>query len=241
MKNSSIKKIELGFSCNQDFNSMTTSEGGRHCTSCDKLVVDFTAFSNQEILQYFENYQSNKTCGRFSAEQLPSVNRQLRLNQTSKAKKLVASLATTAVLSATSLSAQQEIIDQPPLHIEVLKKSGVPNDSTFVLKGQVVDSYSNEPLLFVPVVIENTRYKTETDLDGNFEIVVNRTFDLNSKLVASYTGFDTQEITIVDFVKNGGKITLEEGQWLLGDVVIIEKAPIHKRVWGRIKNIFRKN
>gem|GEM_PF-2298030 len=41
-----IKKIELSFACDEDWNKMTPVEIGRHCSSCEKSVIDFSAFTD---------------------------------------------------------------------------------------------------------------------------------------------------------------------------------------------------
>ncbi len=60
--------ITIPTPCNEDWNSMTPKDQGRHCSSCAKTVVDFTSWQPQEILLHFK---SNKNvCGRFTADQL---------------------------------------------------------------------------------------------------------------------------------------------------------------------------
>jgi hypothetical protein len=41
----------------------------KHCSSCEKVVVDFTAMSDDELVLFFQ-HNKQKTCGRFSQEQL---------------------------------------------------------------------------------------------------------------------------------------------------------------------------
>ncbi len=47
---------------------MTPQDGGRHCAVCDKVVVDFSEQSNQQIVQYISE-QPGKVCGRIKIEQ----------------------------------------------------------------------------------------------------------------------------------------------------------------------------
>ena len=49
---------------------MTPAKGGRHCASCNKVVVDFTVMSEKEIKDYFLKNTSLKTCGRVYKAQL---------------------------------------------------------------------------------------------------------------------------------------------------------------------------
>ena len=49
---------------------MTPTATGRHCTTCQHPVVDFTQQSDAEILAYLARAAGARTCGRFAAGQL---------------------------------------------------------------------------------------------------------------------------------------------------------------------------
>jgi hypothetical protein len=49
---------------------MTEKEKGRFCGACAKVVVDFTAMSDEEIVEYLQQHTKQKTCGHFRNEQL---------------------------------------------------------------------------------------------------------------------------------------------------------------------------
>jgi hypothetical protein len=48
---------------------MQPNAQGRHCLSCEKTVVDFTAMTDAELINFFSNKKDN-VCGRFTTEQL---------------------------------------------------------------------------------------------------------------------------------------------------------------------------
>jgi hypothetical protein len=56
--------------CHASWDKMKPQENGRHCNSCDKIVVDFTSMSDEELRDYFKQHQSQKFCGHFKAEQV---------------------------------------------------------------------------------------------------------------------------------------------------------------------------
>jgi len=57
--------------CHADWNEMTLGEKGRHCSFCEKTVVDFSSMDTSEILGWFQQSKNKKNnCGRFSKEQL---------------------------------------------------------------------------------------------------------------------------------------------------------------------------
>lgn len=55
--------------CSASWNDMDPGNGGRHCASCNKMVVDFTAMKDEEVLNYFRD-KADHVCGRFQAGQL---------------------------------------------------------------------------------------------------------------------------------------------------------------------------
>lgn len=63
-------KITIPKPCHEDWNKMTPKEQGSFCSSCAKIVVDFTKMKKEEIKQYFIDKKEEKTCGRFTVNQL---------------------------------------------------------------------------------------------------------------------------------------------------------------------------
>jgi len=65
--------------CHENYKAMTSSNGGRFCQSCQKVVVDFTNMTEQEIKHYFQNSSTEHVCGRFKSVQLNEGNRVERI------------------------------------------------------------------------------------------------------------------------------------------------------------------
>lgn len=61
--------------CHENYKAMTPSNDGRFCQSCQKVVVDFSNMTDQEIKHYFQNSSSEQVCGRFKSAQLNEGNR----------------------------------------------------------------------------------------------------------------------------------------------------------------------
>ncbi|WP_240485484.1 hypothetical protein [Myroides marinus] len=55
-------RIEIPEPCHEDWNLMTPQDKGRHCAVCDKVVVDFSKASKQEIINHIK--KEGKICGR---------------------------------------------------------------------------------------------------------------------------------------------------------------------------------
>ncbi|WP_157588794.1 hypothetical protein [Psychroserpens burtonensis] len=45
--------INIPKPCHEDWNQMTTQQKGRHCSSCEKTVIDFTSKTNEQIVKIF--------------------------------------------------------------------------------------------------------------------------------------------------------------------------------------------
>lgn len=63
-------KVKLPKPCNQDFNIMPLDGNGRRCSSCQKVVTDFTKMSLEEIKHYFLDDKNQQICGIFKAEHI---------------------------------------------------------------------------------------------------------------------------------------------------------------------------
>lgn len=74
-------KVSIPKPCNESWDKMTPNGNGRHCDSCDKTVVDFTAMTLEQIKIYFDKNKGTRVCGHFKAAQVeatrPTSHRQL--------------------------------------------------------------------------------------------------------------------------------------------------------------------
>jgi hypothetical protein len=62
--------INIPNPCTENWNSMTKTEQGRHCASCNKVVVDFSKMSDHEIYETLLQYKGKKVCGNFYVDQV---------------------------------------------------------------------------------------------------------------------------------------------------------------------------
>lgn len=65
------RPIQLGIPmpCHEQWSNMQPAEKGRHCSACQKTVVDFTAMSDSEIIWYLARTGPD-ICGRVAPDQL---------------------------------------------------------------------------------------------------------------------------------------------------------------------------
>lgn len=62
--------MKISSPCHESFKLMTPSVNGRFCSSCEKVVVDFTKMNTKEIKTYFQNKTAVEVCGRFKSPQV---------------------------------------------------------------------------------------------------------------------------------------------------------------------------
>jgi len=61
--------LQIADHCHENWNSMTASEQGRYCQSCQKTVTDFSMMTDKEILSHLSRRDAD-VCGRFTIDQL---------------------------------------------------------------------------------------------------------------------------------------------------------------------------
>jgi hypothetical protein len=62
--------IHIPEPCHESWQAMQPQQNGRFCDSCCKVVVDFTAMSNEQITAYLQSKKEEKVCGRFKKTQV---------------------------------------------------------------------------------------------------------------------------------------------------------------------------
>jgi hypothetical protein len=65
-----VNKVSIPKPCKESWDSMTPKGNGRHCDSCDKTVVDFTAMTLEQIKIYFDKNKGTRVCGHFKTVQV---------------------------------------------------------------------------------------------------------------------------------------------------------------------------
>lgn len=62
-------RIVIPEPCHEQWDSMSSTDKGKFCLSCQKTVIDFTHYSDNQLLLFF-SHQKTPVCGRFATEQL---------------------------------------------------------------------------------------------------------------------------------------------------------------------------
>ena len=70
-------KISIPKPCHENWNEMTPKEKGRFCSSCSKIVIDFTQMNLESIQDYLHKNLEKRVCGHIKQTQLDTINLQI--------------------------------------------------------------------------------------------------------------------------------------------------------------------
>lgn len=163
----------------QDWDGMTEKNAGRHCDNCQKTVVDFSNFTDKELIEFFKK-ATGKICGRLNPYQ---VNRPMSILEHSKYSLLQKALFGTAIVAGIITNANGQTIKQimPPIQVPVPNETNtsikmgevqIIHKEIHTISGIVKDSKSKQPIRNAEVFLERADYIVYTDSNGAFELDV---------------------------------------------------------------------
>lgn len=111
-----------------------------------------------------------------------------------------------------------------------------------VIRGTVFAASDHAPLPGISIHVYGTKIGTQSDFDGHYQITL-PAGETPDTLVFSYLGnqkkvgiseeVTTKDVVLEDVYTTGGAVVVA------GDIRIV-KTPLHKRLWWKIKNLFRR-
>lgn len=240
--------ISIPKPCDQKWSDFKPTSTGGHCASCDKVVVDFTSMSDDQILTYLKR-RSKGMCGRFRSDQLKSyadvgnIKPGFRLFSVGMIGLLgaISHLAVgqpTIVEQAIVVEAAQAKSDRNNMASAHVSKRGI------IVKGIITAEQS--PLPGANVVLKGSQISTVTDFEGRFEFV--KELQPGDVLIVSFIGYEDEEIKIQNTVDKMDvvlqlNVALEMDEMtVLGKLAVAgrytEDQNVFQRVWTRITEIF---
>jgi hypothetical protein len=242
-------KLTIPKPCSENWDAMQDITKGKFCNLCSKQVIDFTNFTDEQIIQYFE--QQGETCGRLTQKQIDRINLllQKQSNDQPNLWRIFAwALSASTITSITTLqevkaenTVYQEVINKKtPLQIIDTTKN--TTSQSWIISGKVRAVSDSTDLLGVTVMIKGTSIGTITDLDGTYKLDISQ-FSNQSEviLVFSVIGFETQEhkITLQNITCD---IALKAGDVFLGEMVLggIHSGNFFQRTWWKTKYFVRR-
>jgi len=228
-------KISVARSCNEVWENMLPCTQGRYCLSCQKTVVDCTAWSDDQLAAFFRN-KPGEICGRFTSGQL---NRTLHTKVQLPYRPTAAAMLLAGTLSSTSLSATELIQDTPNISLPKLQTGSqiqlpsYPSGDT--IRGRVVDE-QGLPISGAMLALEETGQSAYTDSNGLFSLNVPEQ-QTNSIVQVMAIGYTMQRIAAPSLHK-GCSITLQTNITPGGPdeniVLVVGGAFIRRNWWQRL-------
>jgi hypothetical protein len=173
-----ILQLSIPQPCTEDWGGMTPNEQGRHCNNCNKTVVDFSVFTDKQLVDFFSKIAGN-VCGRINNYQ---VERQLVYAEPSRyqfLQKLIFGTIFTAGIvgsananynpNSKTIIEHHGLVSNEEQNIESGKNKLKGIDSTYYIMVTVVDSAKKQPFPFATVVLSCNGVQIaigETDIDG---------------------------------------------------------------------------
>jgi CarboxypepD_reg-like domain len=223
--------------CHERWSEFTPTEKGRFCGSCQKEVIDFTQWNEDQIKLYFTQ-TTKSTCGRFHSKQLTRYHEREKANRSWLNASILA-LLLLIMSRPTEAQPKRKMLRQE----QVEKKFPAQQFDTIITKatirGVVRDASDGSMLPGVNIIRKGTSEGIVSDADGKYEFVI-----LEPKqtelLVFSFIGYETREFDLpINARPVEIKIDLMLDTQVLGDFVIVHRySP--RRLWWKVKNIFRR-
>lgn len=230
--------LSLSNPCSEKWETFRPTPKGAFCQSCSKEVIDFTALSDQQIIDFFKNNPLN-SCGRFRPEQLTNyrfdteaINPGWRLW---KAGLMAIMLALVSKPSVGQSNEKQRIElgvdDTFPVENDIEKK-------LIAVNGTVSSLDDDSALPGVTVRVVGTTIETYTDVNGKFSF--SQPLPENDSLAFMFIGLKSQIQAIAAGQEMNVKMeyeTIQLGGYLVGGVQATNKISF-RRWWWKLKNIF---
>lgn len=214
--------ISIPKPCHEDWSKMTPNEQGAFCSACQKLVIDFSLKTENEIYEVLSN-TNGVVCGRFDELQLNRPIHKTELNNGWLRWKAVA-VGLLAVLGINRLTAgtdtahklakkvndfaQDSVSSKPAtviMPVEEKKYNWTDKDTSIHIGGVVIDVETSKPVPFATVQLGKSSVGIVTDIDGNFSFVIKRTdaTRYGNLLYVTALGYDKPSIHVNEFIIGG--------------------------------------
>jgi hypothetical protein len=148
-----MQKIKLSINepCLKKWEDMATIDCGKYCTSCQKNVIDFSAYEADDLSRFFSNPNNQNVCGRFRSEQLQQKYVYHKIIPMPKYWRVATGLAATLLLAQTFSACSNHMSNEtqkndPNYWNKYHLENTILNDSADI-KGQIIDAATGNMFL----------------------------------------------------------------------------------------------
>ncbi len=240
------KHITIPEPCHENWNEMTPEEQGRHCAVCDKVVMDFTHKSKEEIIDKIESSEE-QVCGRFNMTHVSPTKAQMEFYHKYKHryKNIAASiLAIGGTMAANEAVAQGDVYIKGDVDVNVQEQVQT-NINPVILKGEVKHFRESGGAAGVRIVVLSGGKhiaRAISDKDGKYRMTLPEGKVMNNQIrvEATMENFDPKILDHVAITKEemSLQIVLNNDIMLLGEPAIepVEIQEVPKEcVVGKVK------
>jgi hypothetical protein len=221
MRNSNTT-ITIDEPCTQNWAEMKKEADFGFCRTCNKNVIDFTNYTNAEILSVLTR-ASTPVCGRLTVTQLNQLNYYLLVKPANRNwMKYLGVLAIGAAIFAQDASAaiprvSTEITIQPTCRRDDKKPNMLTRISGLIL------GPDKKPVSGIRLVILNTKYHAITDEHGRYEFIFKYGLDVKSNVLSVESARFAATMTL-DYNKvKQNNLTLQNAPIIMGKMIIPTK------------------
>jgi hypothetical protein len=227
--------------CHENWSNFQQTSQGGFCSQCQKEVIDFTTWTEDQIKAYFIQH-TGSTCGRFKKTQLKNYTQQKPRSRSPWQTWPVPVLGLSLLLWTGEAEAQQLRTDttERVMSLGEVSAKQVNFTSSSVVKGKVLSADDEMPLPGVRVTLKGTTLETLTDTDGMFSLTINNPSPADT-IVVSFIGYMTQEVPV--FRRDAVTVVLSNE--VVGDLEVVVAGGVMARhtwaprtLWWRIKRLF---
>lgn len=195
--------------CTENWDLMTKTEQGKHCASCNKVVIDFSGMSDEQIVKILLEQKGKKVCGNFYNTQLKKPMLYVKQRSFPKWPAIAAMLvAGIFQLSVGTLNAQRQneqkvysrelAIEKNPQKKSQIKTEPA-SDSLITYTISVFDEKTKEKLVGISVDIDSVGTFTT---DGNGQVKLSLELNKVPKMVRIQFSSWNYEVKDLSFAKS---------------------------------------
>jgi hypothetical protein len=177
MRKSTSIQLSIPQPCSQNWEEMSIIGKGRFCDSCNKTVIDFTQYSDQQLADFFKRSKEHM-CGKFRNDQLEKPLYPLQSSPNRSLPQLLVSAAL-VIGAINNANASEKQKDHTSIHAvwntekeEEKNNPTTGGDSAQVISGKIIDLTTRLEVVGATVIVENGRIAVTTDVNGVFKLII---------------------------------------------------------------------
>lgn len=237
--------------CDQHWSDMKRVGEKRLCEKCEKHITDFRKMSSHEIAMAHAKSET-VVCGLYSPDQLSSDSSRI-------AKRSLIPIASFAsllsLLSPNDGQGQNAEVRTPVEQTQVTQNSkkkeikdstvqSAAQQDSIIISGKATylsEEGIGEPIPFATILVKGTEIGTTTDFDGQYFLNISEVPDSLGEitLLFSYIGMTRVEMVVPIQAAINVNFDTVPNDNMIAFSVVVEKAPLHKRVWWKMTSVFR--